>query len=267
MKQDFPVSHRTLQRDMEQIKYQLNVCIEYDKKVDGYYIEETHFSKNLSDILQQKSFYSDLMEFMQQNPKHKEAILLDNDIQLKGFEHTQEILSAIKQQRKIEFEYQKFKEDTPKKYVIEPYAIKEFDNRWYLVGLEEGKMQLYKFGIERILQLTVTTIKFKREKAVSTAEHFARMLGVNDQQKEREVIQISFTPFQTKYIETLPLHWSQKEVAKENGWITFEYYLIPNFELEQKILSFGMEAKVVKPLKLKKRMKHLLQSMLDNYTD
>lgn len=265
LKQDFPISHRTLQRDIEQIKYQLNISIEYDKKENGYFIEENTFTTNLSNILQQKSFYSDLMEFMQENPNQKESILIDNDIQQKGFEHIQEILSAIKQQRILEFDYQKFREEKPKKYFIEPYAIKEFDNRWYLVGLQNGKTQLQKFGIERIVNCLLTTKKFHRLKTVSTVEHFAQMIGINDQKKEREIIQIAFTPFQAKYVETLPLHWSQKEIKRDENWIIYEYYLIPNFELEQKILGFGIEAKVHKPIKLKNRIKHLLEACLKNY--
>jgi predicted DNA-binding transcriptional regulator YafY len=183
-----------------------------------------------------------------------------------GFEYTQEILTAIKQQRKIEFEYQKFKEEKLKKYTIEPYALKEFENRWYLVGLIFGKPGLYKFGIERIMQLSVTTQKFKRDKTASVAEHFARMIGVNDQQKERETVHLAFTPLLAKYVETLPLHWTQKEISKEKDWVIFEYYLIPNFELEQKILSFGTEVKVVKSTKLKNRMRDILQNCLKYYS-
>lgn len=265
LKQDFPISHRTLQRDIEQIKYQLNINIEYDKQNNGYYIEANDHSKNVLDLLQQKSFYSDLMEFTKDNPKHKEAILLDNDIHQIGSEYVQEILSAIRQQRKIEFEYQKFKSDHPRKYVIEPYSLKEFENRWYLVGVVNEKGNLYKFGIERILNLKVTTTKFKKNKSISTTEHFAQMIGVNDEQRTREIVQIAFTPFQAKYIESLPLHWSQKLLTTDKDWIVYEYYLIPNFELEQKILGYGIEAKILKPTKLKNRMLHILQTCLKNY--
>lgn len=265
LKQDFPISHRTLQRDIEQIKYQLNISIEYDKSVNGYYIEDNDHSKNVLDLLQQKSFYSDLIEFTKENPKHKEVILLDNDLHQVGFQYVQEILSAIRQQRKIEFGYQKFKTDTPKQYIVEPYSLKEFDNRWYLVGLVDGKSNLHKFGIERILSLKVTTIKFKKDKNISTTEHFAQMIGVNDEQRNRDIVHLAFTPFQAKYIETLPLHWSQKQVSNDKDWMVYEYYLIPNFELEQKILGFGIEVKVLKPTKLKNRIIQLLKQNLKNY--
>ena len=265
LKQDFPISPRTLQRDIEQIKYQLSINIEYDKSVNGYYIEANDYSKNILDLLQQKSFYSDLMEFTKENPKHKEAILLDNDLHQVGFQYVQEILSAIRQQRKIEFEYQKFKTETSKQYSIEPYSLKEFENRWYLAGLVSGKENLHKFGIERILSLKVMTTKFKKDKSISTTEHFTQMIGVNDEQRNRDIVHLAFTPFQAKYIETLPLHWSQKQLSKDKDWIVYEYYLIPNFELEQKVLGFGIEVRVLKPAKLKNRIMQLLRMSLKNY--
>jgi predicted DNA-binding transcriptional regulator YafY len=67
-------------------------------------------------------------------------------------------------------------------------------------------------------------------------------------------------------VETLPLHWTQKEISKEKDWVIFEYYLIPNFELEQKILSFGAEVKVVKSTKLKNRMRDIMQNCLKYYS-
>ena len=262
---DFPISHRTLQRDIEQIKYELNISIEYDRTTNGYFLEDDGFSHKTVELLQHKNFYADLMEFTKQNPKHKEAILLDNDVQQKGFEYIQPILTAIRQQRKIEFEYQKFKEEKPKKYILEPYALKEFENRWYLAGIVDAKPDLHKFGIERIVSLNITTAKFSKNKTISTTEHFARMIGINDQQRNRETIQLAFTPLLAKYVETVPLHWSQKEISREKNWVTFEYFVIPNFELEQKILSYGTELKVLKPLKLKNRIKQILETSWKNY--
>lgn len=265
MSHDFPVSSRTLQRDLEQIKYQLNINIEYDTANNGYIIVDDGFSKNVLDLLQQKSFYSDLMEFIQENPKHKELILLDNDTQQEGFGYIKDILLAIKQQRKVKLTYQKFSQDKIKEYTINPYAIKEFENRWYLVGTQQTGDILYKFGIERIKNLELTTKSFTPINKLSAKEHFARMIGINDQEKERETIQLSFSPLLSKYVATLPLHWSQETIANENGWVTYEYYVIPNYELEQKILSFGKEVKVLKPTKLKNRIiaiyKHCLNEL------
>lgn len=263
---DFPISHRTLQRDIEQIKYQLNIHIEYEKQSNGYYIEEDNHSKNVLNLLQQKSLYSDLMEFTKDNPKQKEIILLDNEIHQSGFEYIQDILSAIRQQRVIEMSYQKFKNEHPKTYIIQPYALKVYENRWYIVCTLHGKVDLYKFGIERIVELKVATTKFKRDKKIAITEHFAKMIGVNDAQKNREEVQLSFSPLFSKYIETLPLHWTQKEVERTKEWITFEYYLILNFELEQKILSFGSDVIVKKPAILRRRITTILKNNLKNYT-
>ncbi|MCB9032649.1 MAG: WYL domain-containing protein [Chitinophagales bacterium] len=265
LKQDFPVSLRTLQRDVEQIKYHLNINLEYDSAANGYFIDDNGFAKNVLDLLQQKGFYADLMEFIQENPKHKESILLDNDMQQKGFEHIKDILLAIKQHRKIKFSYKKFNQDKIKEYTISPYEIKEFENRWYITGTYKDDTTLYKFGLERIQSIEVTTKTFQPNKQVIPKEHFAKMIGINDLEKEREIIQLSFSPLLAKYVETLPLHWTQKEIAKENNWVTYEYFVIPNFELEQKILSFGKEVKVLKPTRLKNRIIAIYKHCLNEF--
>lgn len=265
LKQDFPISNRTLQRDIEQIKYQLNISIEYDKQTNGYFIEHNNQSKNILDLLQQKSFYSDLVEFTKANPKHKDAILLDNEMQQPGFNHVPEILFAIRNGHIIHFEYRKFKDDAITCYSIEPYSLKAFENRWYLVGLISGKPRLQKFGLDRILCLTNTATRFKKDKTISIKEHFAQMIGVNDMPHHREIVHLAFTPFRAKYIETLPLHWTQKKISNDSNWVIYEYYLIPNFELEQKILGLGVEVKVLKPAKLKSRMLQLLKLCIKNY--
>ncbi len=111
----------------------------------------------------------------------------------------------------------------------------------------------------------VTTSKFKKDKSISTTEHFAQMIGINDEQRNRDIIHLAFTPLLSKYINTLPLHWSQKEIIQEKDWITFEYYLIPNFELEQKILGFVSEVNVLKPARLRNRIIQILKTSLKNY--
>ncbi len=142
LKHDFPISHRTLQRDIEQIKYQLNISIEYEKSMNGYFIAPSNYSTNVVELLQQKSFYSDLIEFAKESPKQSESILLDNDFHQVGFHFIQEILFAIRQQRTIEFEYQKFKDDQSKVYSIEPYALKEYENR-YIIKLQSCNYLIY----------------------------------------------------------------------------------------------------------------------------
>lgn len=262
---DVLISERTLQRDIEQIRLDCEISILYDYQQKGYYIEENELSKNRIHFLQHQTMSSDFLNFIKQHPKNTDAILLSNDIQMKGYEYIEPILFAISNNREIEFTYQKFSAATPKSFTIQAYALKEFQQRWYLVGVLKGLDSISKFGLDRIQSLRVSTKKFTKQKNIQVKEHFANMLGIDSQSETREIVQLAFTPFQAKYIETLPLHWSQEKIKENDDEVIFEYYLLPNYELIQKILSYGNQVRVVQPKFLVKEIRKILKDAYKQY--
>ena len=262
---DLEISERTIQRDIEQIRKDCDISIEYHRTHRGYFIEEDELSKNRIRFLQSQSMTTNFLEFMKENPKHADAIILSNDVNGKGIEYVEQILFAIRSNRQIEFLYQKFWDESPKQFTIQPYALKEFQNRWYLVGILTGQETLFKFGLDRILSFKVSTQKFVKRKEIDVKEHFSRMIGINSENEKREIIRLVFKPVQAKYIETLPLHWSQKMMSTTEKEVVFEYFLIPNYELTQKILSFGDQVKVLQSKWLIAEHKRILRNAMKQY--
>ncbi len=262
---DMIISERTIQRDIEQVRKDCDITIEYDRMHRGYFIEENELSKNRIRFLQSQSMTTNFLEFMKENPKHTDAIILSNDVHAKGIEYIDQILFAIRNNRQIEFSYQKFWDENPKNFIIQPYALKEYQNRWYLVGVLNGLRTLSKFGLDRIVSFKVGTDKFVKRKDIDIKEHFARMIGIGSENEKREIIHLSFKSVQAKYIETLPLHWSQKIISTSDKEVDFEYFLIPNYELTQKILSYGDQVKVLQPKWLATEHKKILKNSLKQY--
>ncbi|MFM2282886.1 MAG: hypothetical protein RL222_390 [Bacteroidota bacterium] len=263
-KMDIEVSERTVQRYIEQIRYECNVYIEYDRGRNGYYIPDNHLSQSRIQLLQSQSLNAHLLDFLRDHPKMSDAVLLSSDADSKGMEHIDAILLAISKQRELEISYRKFDSSEEKHHLVSPYALKEYQQRWYLVGMVGKRTSLTKFGLDRITSLSVTTRKFERDKKTDVRSHFAEMVGINSD-GEREVVQLLFTPFQAKYIETLPLHWTQKKISNSEKSVVFEYFLKPNYELLQKILSFGAEVKVLQPKSLAKEHQQMLKDALKRY--
>lgn len=262
---DLDVSERTIQRDIEQIRRDFDIAIEYDRFHRGYFIEKDELSMKRIQFLQAQSMSTNFMEFMKENPKHADVIILSNDVNGKGIEFIEQILVAIRTNRKIEFTYQKFSDEMPKAFTIAPYALKEYQNRWYLVGIVDGFETLSKFGVDRIQTFKIIPQKFTKQKNVDAQEHFAKMIGINSVNEEREIILLAFQSFQAKYIETLPLHGSQEIKSIAENEVVFEYFLIPNYELTQKILSFGDQVKVLQPKWLATEHKKILRNALKQY--
>lgn len=255
---------RTLQRDFEELRTEFKIFVEYDSFHRGYFIEKDTITDSVIQFIKNMSLQANLLDFAKAN-QQSDAVILKEKYDLKGVEFIPQILSAIQHQLQIEFTYHAFDSEQPKKYSIQPYALKEFLGRWYMVALLAGKTAVIKFGIDRITALTVTETKFKPNKAIDLAAYFSRMIGIIDNGAERETVVLSFMPFQANYIRTLPLHWTQREILTTNKEVQFEYFLLTNYELLQKILSYGGEVKVIQPIDLQKEHKEALKGALARY--
>lgn len=261
---DINPSERTLQRDMEELKTDFNIDLVYDKKLRGYYIEKNTSTDTIIQFIKNMSLQANLLEFSKIS-QESNAIILKEEYNLKGVEWIPVLLNAIQHHLYIEMIYHKFYEEQPNTYSFQPYGLKEFQGRWYTVGLRKGDTRIIKLGVDRIVDIVITDKKFKRDKNIDLPVFFSRMIGIIDDGGDRERIVISFTPFQANYIRTLPLHWSQKEILTNEKEVQFEYFLLLNHELMQKILSYGAEVKVIKPVALQIKHKEWLRNALEKY--
>lgn len=263
--QDIAVSDRTIQRDLEQLRFDFDILVEYDRYNKGYYIETNDLSQKMIHFLQTQSVSNHLMEFVKNHPKNATDILYNETTEIGGIAHIDKILEAISKNRKIEFSYKKFQADKSKNYILLPYALKEYQQRWYVVGIVDSSTAILKFGLERIETLEVSKQKFVREKNIDIKEHFDRMIGIHSENEKRELVQLLFTPIQAKYLDTVPLHRSQEIKNATAEGVVIEYFMIINYELIQKILSFGNHVKVLQPKWLIAEHKKIAKQVLASY--
>ncbi len=157
-------------------------------------------------------------------------------------------MHAIKNKVQICFLYHKFWEDKITLRIVEPYALKEFKNRWYVLANDLKDNKVKSFALDRLTELEITNKKFQLPNNFNINEHFKFSFGIisPNGQEPQEVI-LSFDPFQGKYIKTLPLHESQV-ILKDNEQellIKLTLYITHDFIME--ILSFGENVKVIQP--------------------
>jgi predicted DNA-binding transcriptional regulator YafY len=171
------------------------------------------------------------------------------------------LLNAIKNSNIIEFRHTNYATDTIKYYILEPYLLKEYLNRWYVFGYVDEVKDFRIFGIDRIENLNVGSEKFKRNKNINPVEYFENTIGLTyDEHKLQEVV-LQATEIEAKYLRSQPLHSSQTELDNYK----FKYFLTPNYELIQIILMRGTGLKVIKPNWLQKEIFIILQELLNEY--
>ncbi len=249
---EFAFSKRTFQRDIKEINHLIGVDIKFSKKEKGYYIEtgegeNQNFQRMLEafDLFNSLNIAGDLTPFVHVE-KRKPA----------GTDNLYGLLHAIKNKLQISYEYEKYWDDTILHKTLQPYALKEFKNRWYVLGKDIKDGYIKTFGLDRMTEMEISSIRFKVDPDFNMEEIFRNCYGIiTPDDQELEDIVLSFTPEQGKYAKSLPLHDSQEILIDNDREIRIQLKLYVTFDFMMELLSYGDAVKVIAPLSLAKELK------------
>ncbi len=175
-------------------------------------------------------------------------------------------ISAMKEGKTLRLKYKAFWQETEKIVVVEPYCIKQFKQRWYLLGRHVQADRLIVYAFDRILEMAKEDRAFKLPTSFSASEYFSKAYGIiiGDETSEEKVV-LKVSKWHAHYLRSLPLHHSQVEKGLSDGYYIFEYYLCPTFDFQQTILSFASEVEVMSPKWLRKELSTRIALMYAKY--
>ena len=184
----------------------------------------------------------------------KEVISIESNIDLKGIEHLGTLYDAIVNELVLKVEYQDFKSEESFELTFHPHFLKQYNNRWFAFGLnEEFEIPTWNLALDRIQKIDQVQADYVHPE-IDWNEYFFDIIGVTrpDDGDVEEVV-LEFTKEQAPYIITKPLHPTQKH-KWDGDKLQIEIKVIPNYELESLILSFGEKTKIVEPKSLKDKI-------------
>ena len=199
--------------------------------------------------------------------QNADVVQFESAPRIGGSEWLSPLLGHIRNREVVQFEYQKFGGDAPARYELEPLLLKEHRNRWYVVGHDREKGQLRTFGLERIVphSMAYTGRKFSPPEGFDPSAHFESSLGVTVLETEAEDCVFRILPVLKNYLETTPIHPSQRIVEKPDGIIELHLKVQQTFELTQMILGYGDEIEVIAPKSLREQIQAKLRATLAKY--
>lgn len=257
---DFKISKRTFQRDLADISSLYNINIEYDFSKKVYFISEDQPEINerileAFDILNALNICDKVSNYIHFE-KRKST----------GTENMYGLLHAIKNHLLIKFTYQKYIDEEQTERKAEPYALKEFKNRWYVLAKDLKDEKIKTFALDRLTKMEITKKKFSPPNNLDVNEHYKYCFGIikPNEEKLEEVI-LSFKPTQGKYIKSLPLHESQEILIDNKHELRIKLTLFITYDFFMELLSYGESVKVLAPKTLIKEIKHSLQKNLKQY--
>ena len=191
----------------------------------------------------------------------------DSNQYLKGIEHLGPLHNAIYYKKVLTISYQPFENDTPFDVVIHPYFLKQYNNRWFLFGYNPEKEKFdWNLAIDRIGSIRETKGKYQKNNKIDWQEYFEDIIGVTKPvDSETEKVVLHFKGRTGNYMETKPLHGSQKSKWIDDNTLEVTLDIIINYELESLILSYAESVEVKKPKSLTVIVKNKLKAALTKY--
>lgn len=219
----------------------------------------------------QFEWVNELVPKLKQGMAIKEAgetiIEFDNNQYLKGIEHLGALHNAIFYKKVLSINYKPFENDDPFEIVIHPYFLKQYNNRWFLFGYNPEKEKPdWNLAIDRIVSIREIKEKYHRNTEIDWKDYFEDIIGVTKPEDAKiESIVLHFTGRTGNYMETKPLHGSQKSKWLNKHTLEVHLQLIVNYELERLILSYADSVSVIQPISLANVIKSRLNEALKHY--
>lgn len=176
------------------------------------------------------------------------------------------VLETIRDSVKICFTYASFSRSRAEsKIKFQPYFLKRYKQRWYMIGLQEKKNEIRTYALDRVKEMQIIREKFEKPDSINLEQLFGNIIGVTTSKASVKVVRLRATATQAKYFRALPFHPSQTEEVHDDYSI-FTYKLKLNYELAHEILAFGDAVKVLEPPELKAMVVTQLKDALGQYS-
>ena len=168
------------------------------------------------------------------------------------------IVSAMREGRQLFVTYQRFEKPLPHSFLLAPYCLKVFKQRWYLVGKpedhpEEDSPRIY--ALDRMKDICATDKPFHMPKDFNPSRFFAAQFGVDRSVTHAERVLIKVTAATSNYIRTLPIHGSQVELERNEQYSIFCFRIAPTYDFIQELRKHGATLEVLEPAYLREEFR------------
>jgi predicted DNA-binding transcriptional regulator YafY len=289
------ISMRTIRLDLnamrsDKLGYNAPIVV-MDKKYysyedSGYSITNIPLTQRDLDILQEVSHllrqfkgfshFTDVSEmvnkledkvYSEQNQQPSVIDFEKNEL-LTGIEWLDVLYKAIVAETAIQLTYQSFKARNANEIIFYPYLLKEYRNRWFILGMKKQGKEIVTLALDRIQNIApFINEPFRRHNQFDPQTYFSDIVGVTRNTGDTPT-DITFwtNHHQAPYIKTKPIHPSQQIIEERKDGVVFSITVVPNFELERELIGFGEGLKILSPNSLVRRIKRKVSLMNELYS-
>jgi len=296
----YPLGKRTIEKDIERMRYDsglnFRAPIENDRRTGEYYYEDPDYSIDRTSLSEEeiisvvfttqllaqfkeldvfKTFQGTVQKLIDAAEVYmdisgtdlQDKIEFEHTPEAKGNEHLELVMQALGEKTVLRMSYRSFYAEKDKIHILHPYYLKEYRNRWYLIGYHEQYKGIRTFSLDRISSLEPEHGLDFIDTGFVADEFYKNIVGVTVPEDEPFEIKLAATKEQARYIITQPLHDSQELIEEKEDEVIFKYFLSPTFEFQSQILGWGDQVKVLEPAEFRNQVVQSLRDTLSKYGD
>lgn len=255
------LSRRTFCNHRDMAEELFNVNIECDPATFEYYIEGDNDNRgSVTDWLLDSVTFNDVLTGAREIT---DRIFVESVPSAR--EHLSTVIDALKGHHPLKFNYHPYTRSTPTRDIeIEPYFLKLFKQRWYMVGRVVAENKIKTYALDRVKNATMLPETFEDDPDFDIAGYFRHSYGIVVTHTDPRKIVLRVTPRRAKYLRALPFHDSQFETVGDSySLFTYQMRLTDDFLAE--LLSYGPEITVLEPPELRAMVINSLKESLRNY--
>lgn len=194
-----------------------------------------------------------------------EVVSFQHNPYLRGLEHLSTLINNIIYRQTISIRYKRFGEDYSTSFLIHPYYLKQHNGRWYLFGLRTStgrRSRIISLALDRMQAISSGSVPYIPNDTIDWEEYFDDIVGISRPDTPIDTVQLEVRSNVFPYIETNPLHGSQRIIDRGSEWCRIELRLKINHELENLLLSYIDSIRILAPKSLRCRMKERLEEAM-----
>jgi len=193
-------------------------------------------------------------------------VSFEQNDQLRGLEFLSELIDSAINHQPLNLLYRTYN-GKETNIVIHPYHVKQYNNRWFLFGLEQTPYgdRIANRALDRIVKFSISNVPFVPNTSIDFSTRFDDVVGVTipDDDVQKETVVLKFKPDRFPYVVSKPIHHSQKILSEDECIIQIE--VRPNKELESVIFSYFPHVEVLEPATLREQFIEKISNNLKKY--
>lgn len=260
-----PLAPRTFFNNIDAIRDMFGIYIVCNRSTNEYHIENEEDIKG-NGIRNWMMNALSLNNILTESASMKDRIIFEDIPSSQKF--LVAIMKAMKEGTKVFVKYQSFKKDHPDERYLNPYCVKSFKQRWYLLASTDENPDPHIYALDRFLEIKQSHLEFQIPEDFNAKDYFAPFCGYptgNEEYVHAVNVKVKVNAHQRNYFRTLPLHSSQEESETYDDYSIFTYHVIPNFYLKKELISYMDAVEVLEPEEFREEINRTLKSIIQNY--